>query len=178
MIGVKKERNQVDVSLRPSRIFPDIEAEEINEFADIKRGQVYEGFVSNIAPSGVFVKLNHSIAARVKIANLSDSFVKEWKDIYKEGQLVKAKVIYIDHDLHRLEASLKKSVIEGTTAPAKASKKKQAVESDDSDEEMPEVDDSDEDVEDVSDDEEMEDASDKEESEEEDDAAPASCFRN
>ncbi|CAO3657623.1 unnamed protein product [Mucor hiemalis] len=180
VIGVNKDRNQVDVSLRPSRIYPDIESNEIKEFADIKRGQVYEGYVSNIAPSGVFVKLNHSIAARVKIANLSDSFVKEWKDIYKEGQLVKAKIIYIDHDMHRLEASLKKSVIEGTSAPEKKSKKEQAAAESDSDEEMPEVDDSDEEMEDASDDdeevEENDEEEEEEESEEEDDTTPAAAL--
>lgn len=181
ILNVNKERGQVDVSLRPSRIFSGIESNEIKEFSDIKRGTVYEGYVSNIAPSGVFVKLNHSIAARVKIANLSDSFVKEWKDIYKEGQRVKAKIIYIDHDMHRLEASLKKSVVEGTSiaSSTKKSKKEQVDDSDDSDEEMPEVDDSDdedEEMQDVSDtdEEELEQGSDEEEEEEEENApAPA-----
>lgn len=162
IVGVNKERGQVDVSLRPSRIFPGIESNEIKEFADIKRGNVYEGYITNIAPTGVFVKLNHSIAARVKIANLSDAFVKEWKGIYKEGQLVKAKIIHIDHALHRLEASLKKSVIEGTSGPDKKDKTEQTVESESEDEEMPEVDDSD-------DDEEMQEASDSDEEVEEND---------
>ncbi|KAI9253242.1 hypothetical protein EDC94DRAFT_546543 [Helicostylum pulchrum] len=179
ILNVIKERSQVDVSLRPSRIFPGIESNEIKAFADVKRGQVYEGYVTNIAPNGVFVKLNHSIVARVKIANLSDSFVKEWKSIYKEGQLVKAKVIYIDHDLHRLEASLKKSVIEGT-APEKKSKKEQAVESDDSDEEMPEVDDSDEEMAEASDSDaelKQDSGSEEEEEEEEEDETPAPALK-
>jgi rRNA biogenesis protein RRP5 len=180
IVNVNKERSQVDVSLRPSRIFPDIESNEVKSFEDIKRGTVYEGYVSNIAPVGVFIKLNHSIAARVKIANLSDSFVKEWKDIYKLGQLVKVKIIYIDHDMKRLEASLKKSVVEGTSAPAKSGKKEQQVEDSDSDEEMPEVDDSDEDEEmqEASDneDEEAEEAQESEEESEEENAAPAAAL--
>lgn len=182
IINVNKERSQVDVSLRPSRIYPDIESNEIKSFEDIKRGQVYEGYVSNIAAVGVFVKLNHSIAARIKIANLSDSFVKEWKDIYKLGQLVKAKIIYIDHDMKRLEASLKKSVVEGSSStPAKGSKKEQQVEDSDSDEEMPEVDDSDEEMEDATfdddqdadSDEEVEQNNDDEDEEDEEESASA-----
>ncbi|KAI8646880.1 hypothetical protein BD408DRAFT_428276 [Parasitella parasitica] len=179
IINVNKERNQVDVSLRASRIYPDIQSNEVKTFEDIKRGQVYEGYVSNIAAVGVFVKLNHSIAARVKIANLSDSFVKEWKDIYKLGQLVKAKIIYIDHDMKRLEASLKKSVVEGaSSAPvAKSSKKEQQQEASDSDEEMPEVDDSDDEMEDAlefdSEDQAEQDADDQEEQDDEEKSAPA-----
>lgn len=179
IVNVNKERGQVDVSLRPSRIFPDIESNEVKSFEDIKRGNVYEGYVSNIAPVGVFVKLNHSIAARVKIANLSDSFVKEWKDIYKLGQLVKVKIIYIDRDMKRLEASLKKSVVEGSSAPAKNGKKEQQVEDSDSDEEMAEIDDSDDDEEmqEASDDEEeaeeVQNSEEESEEEEEEDSAPA-----
>lgn len=171
VIGVNKERGQVDVSLRPSRIYPDIDSNnEVKSFEDIKRGQVYDCYVSNIAPVGVFVKLNHAIAARVKIANLSDSFVKEWKGIYKLGQLVKAKIIYIDHNMQRLEASLKKSVVEGTS-DVKSKKEQAVVEDSDSDEEMPEVDDSDED-------EEMKEASEEEEvaneeSDNDEESAPA-----
>jgi rRNA biogenesis protein RRP5 len=176
IVNVNKERGQVDVSLRPSRIFPDIESNEIKNFEDIKHGHVYEGYVSNIAPVGVFVKLNHSIAARVKIANLSDSFVKEWKDIYKLGQLVKVKIMYIDHDMKRLEASLKKSVVEGTSTPAKGTKKPEQVEDSDSDEEMPEVDDSDEEMQEASDDEEEAQEEAEEEEEEEENTAPAAAL--
>ncbi|KAF1805233.1 hypothetical protein FB192DRAFT_1361755 [Mucor lusitanicus] len=183
IINVNKERGQVDVSMRPSRIYPDIESNEVKSFEDIKRGQVYEGYVSNIAAVGVFVKLNHSIAARVKIANLSDSFVKEWKDIYKLGQLVKAKIIYIDHDMKRLEASLKKSVVEGTSTSAKGGKKEQQADDSDSDEEMPEVDDDDSDeemeeadsdaVQDVDSDQEAEQDDEEEEEDDEEASAPA-----
>ncbi|KAG2203792.1 hypothetical protein INT47_012725 [Mucor saturninus] len=175
IIGVHAEKSQVDVSLRPSRIFPGIESNEIKSFGDIKRGQVYSGYIANIAPTGVFVKLNHAISARVKIANLCDAFVKEWKGIYKEGQLVQAKIIYIDHTLHRLEASLKKSVVEGTAAE----KKKQVegagamVESESEDEEMPEVDDSDEEMEEASGDDDEEEVEEEEEEEEEEDETPA-----
>ncbi|KAI8058951.1 uncharacterized protein B0P05DRAFT_559162 [Gilbertella persicaria] len=173
VVHVNADKHQVDLSLRPSRIYPGIESNEIKTFADIKRGHVYEGYVSNIAPQGVFVKLNHSIVARVKIANLSDTFVKEWKDVYKLGQLVKAKIIYIDYDMQRLEASLKKSVVEGAVAAEK--KSEQQAEESDSDEEMPEVDeDSDEEMQEQeeddkeeSDEEEEKEESDKEESDEE-----------
>ncbi|KAI8371887.1 hypothetical protein BD560DRAFT_351467 [Blakeslea trispora] len=173
VIHVNKDKHQVDLSLRHSRIYPDIESSEIKTFADIKRGHVYEGYVNNVAPHGVFVKLNHSIAARVKIANLSDSFVKEWKDIYKLGQLVKIKVIYIDYNLQRLEASLKKSVVEGAIAAEK--KSEQQVEDSDSDEEMPEVDDSDDEMQEAqeSDEEEQEE---EENDEEEEESAPVAAL--
>ncbi|KAI9482770.1 MAG: hypothetical protein EXX96DRAFT_647601 [Benjaminiella poitrasii] len=171
VVEVKADRRQLDVSLRPSRIFSDIEADEVKRFEDVKRGQVYEGYVSNVSPAGVFVKLGHAVTARVKIANLSDSFVKEWKGLYQLGQFVKLKIIYIDYEKHLLEASLKKSVVENKTVNTK-SKSAAAVEDEesDSDEEMPEVDDSeDEEMKEV----EQESSEEEQEESEEDDATPA-----
>ncbi|KAI7898321.1 uncharacterized protein BX663DRAFT_525423 [Cokeromyces recurvatus] len=167
--NVNSEKRQVDVSMRPSRIYPDIDSNEIKCFEDVKRGQVYEGYVFNVSSVGVFVKLSQSVTVRVKIANLSDSFVKEWKGIYHVGQLVKLKIIYIDYEKQQLEGSLKKSVVEGTlTSSTKSNDAQEASETieSDSDEEMPEVDESeDEEMKDVSDVNEDEEESDNEEEE-------------
>jgi rRNA biogenesis protein RRP5 len=168
VINVNEKNKQIDLSLRESRLSPDVSSNEIKTFKDVKRGQVYEAYVNNIGPSGVFIKLNHALSARVKIANLTDEFVKEWKGVYKVGQLVKTKVIYIDYDAERLEATLKKSVIENTDTPKKSKTKVE----EESDEDMAEVPDSDVEMEeagDDSDDSEDEQEDDKEESDSDDD---------
>ncbi|CEG76532.1 hypothetical protein RMATCC62417_11418 [Rhizopus microsporus] len=116
-----------------------------------------QGYITNITDAGVFLKLSKTISARVKIGNLSDEFVENWKSLYKIGDCVQLKIIHIDREQERLEASLKKSVIERKD---KSKQEGQTVEDSDSDEEMPEVDEG----EDEDEDEEM-----KDNKEEEDD---------
>ncbi|KAG1141218.1 hypothetical protein G6F37_005560 [Rhizopus arrhizus] len=130
----------------------------LSEFSDVRRGVCYQGYISNITDAGVFLQLNKTISARVKIGNLNDEFVKDWKSLYQVGNTVQTKIIHIDRESKRLEASLKKSVIERKEEAKKNGKEEV---SEDEDEEMPEVD------EDEDEDEEMPEADDKEEEQEE-----------
>ncbi|KAG5357504.1 rRNA biogenesis protein [Yarrowia sp. C11] len=58
----------------------------------IKRGDKVKGVITNIA-AGVFVAIGHGITARVKITNLSDSFLMDWKKYFKVGQIVSGRVM-------------------------------------------------------------------------------------
>jgi rRNA biogenesis protein RRP5 len=53
----------------------------------------------------------------VKIANLSDRFLKEWKDQFQVDQLVKGRVLSVDTALSQVELSLKASVVEENYTP-------------------------------------------------------------
>ncbi|KAI9259298.1 hypothetical protein BY458DRAFT_440503 [Sporodiniella umbellata] len=114
---------------------------KLKSFEDVRRNECYNAYVSNITDAGVFLQLSKGISARVKIGNLSDEFLKEWKSLYKVGDVVKTKVFYIDKETKRLEATLKKSAIE------KKDESKMEVDDSDEDEEMPEVDDEEDDEE-------------------------------
>ncbi|CAO3666623.1 unnamed protein product [Rhizopus microsporus] len=133
----------------------------LKKFSDVRRGVCYQGYITNITDAGVFLKLSKTISARVKIGNLSDEFVENWKSLYKVGDCVQLKIIHIDREQERLEASLKKSVIERKD---ESKQEGQTAEDSDSDEEMPEVDES----EDEDEDEEMKDNN-KEEDDDSDD---------
>ncbi|KAI8983026.1 hypothetical protein BDB01DRAFT_792092 [Pilobolus umbonatus] len=165
ILSVNYEKKAIDASMRPSRFDSTIKSNEIKSFKDVRRGKVYSGYVNNISPSGVFVKIASQIVVRVKIANLCDGFIREWKDIYKLGQLVKVKILYIDYNVERFEGTLKSSAIENTEPEKSKKTKEKKVE--ESDEEM-EEDDEDEVMKEASEceAEEEEEDSDKEEAEE------------
>ncbi|CAO3592652.1 unnamed protein product [Absidia cylindrospora] len=137
VLEIDVSRKRVDLTLRPSCISNtpvNIEKKhqrEIKSFDDLHEGDILKGYVENISNVGVFVAYNRHIRARVKIAQLSDDFVKEWKSLYTVGELVESKVLNVEANLKRVEASLKKSVITGIPATKKKS----------TEEEIPDVDD-------------------------------------
>ncbi|KAG1466863.1 hypothetical protein G6F56_004609 [Rhizopus delemar] len=130
----------------------------LKAFKDVRRGIRYFAYVSNVTSAGVFLQLSKNISARVKIGNLSDEFLQEWKNLFKVGDIVKTKVFFIDKDAKRLEATLKKSVV---------NKNNGKEESDD--EEKPEVDNDDDEDEEMSEAKEESEDDDEEEVPEEDD---------
>ncbi|KAF7723464.1 rRNA bioproteinsis protein rrp5 [Apophysomyces ossiformis] len=171
VVGVDSNRNRVDLSMRPSRLDPSVEAEtkEINSVDDVEEGEIVSGYVENVADSGVFIAYGRRVHARVKIANLSDLFVKEWKELYKVGQLVKSKVLQVDKDLKKIEATLKKSAVEGIdiAEQKKAAKQSEAEEDEDMDD-VSEEEEEDEEMADASEDEENSVASKEEQNADED----------
>ncbi|KAJ3186618.1 hypothetical protein HDU85_007438 [Gaertneriomyces sp. JEL0708] len=117
IINVNKEKNQLDLSLRQSRVNPTKTEEttmnpEIHGFADIKPDSVVSGYIKNVSDNGCFVALNRSINARVKIAELSDAFIKEWKEAFKVGQLVTGRILSVNANRNQIEMSLKQSVVD------------------------------------------------------------------
>ncbi|KAI8369582.1 uncharacterized protein BYT42DRAFT_607950 [Radiomyces spectabilis] len=195
VISIDAKNKRVDLSLRASRLESGVVPKnpEIQSVEDVKEGQILQGYVENIVDAGVFVGYGRQIRARVKIANLSDAFVKEWKEIYHVGQLVTSKVLQVDVNVKRIEASLKKSVVEGIALPKKrkaSEEEEEAAIIDSEDEEMEDASESESDEasedeqmegqeEDDDEDEEMEEAQEEneedeeEEEEEEDTEAPA-----
>ena len=121
VVSFNDDRSQIDVSLRPSIVdnLEDIVDPEVIDFKQIEEGGVVRGFVKNIAGNGVYVGIGRNVTARVKIKDLSDSFIKDWKNIFKIGQLVKGKIVSIDHENGMIDMSLKSSIVDPSAEPAK-----------------------------------------------------------
>ncbi|TPX37287.1 hypothetical protein SeLEV6574_g07938, partial [Synchytrium endobioticum] len=118
VIDVDVDRRRVDLSLRPSRMGRTGEIpgnDEIRSIDDVQQDTVVSGFVKNISGQGVFVALNRKMVARVKIADLSDAFVKDWKSLFKVGQLVRGRILSVNLVTSRVEMSLKASVVNGSS---------------------------------------------------------------
>ncbi|KAG0199143.1 rRNA biogenesis protein rrp5 [Mortierella sp. GBA30] len=118
VLNVDKSNKKIDLSLRPSRLSPEdhtaVHDPEVKSIADVVPGGILQGFVSNVADKGLFVALNHKLSGRVKIAEMSDDYLKDWKSHFTVGQLVKAKVVSVNETHNQIELTLKASQIDPT----------------------------------------------------------------
>lgn len=102
-----------DVSMRPSRIAPSVSKStardpEINRIDDLKVGNKYRGFVRALAEkNGLYVDIGRSVTARVMIAELFDTYVKDWISHFTIGQLVEGTITGIDAGSSKAEMSLR-----------------------------------------------------------------------
>lgn len=122
-IDEAKNQHQIDLSLRESRVgavstSTGGDDAELSSIASIEADMVVQGYVKNTSENGCFVALSPSLTARVKIADLSDSFIKDWKPQFPVGKLVKGKIMSVDQRTNRIEFSLKLSVIDPAAAAA------------------------------------------------------------
>jgi rRNA biogenesis protein RRP5 len=90
---------------------------EIKSIAQLKVHQVVRGFVKRITDKGLFIRLGPHVDAFVKISNLSDEYIKDWKSAFQVDQLVTGKVISANADMKNAQLILKKSVVEGEYVP-------------------------------------------------------------
>jgi S1 RNA binding domain protein len=63
---------------------------------DIEVGSVVDGVVTGITHFGAFVQLPGGKTGLVHISEVSDSYVRDIKDLYKENDVVKVKVLSYD----------------------------------------------------------------------------------
>ncbi|KAF2216481.1 hypothetical protein CERZMDRAFT_64890 [Cercospora zeae-maydis SCOH1-5] len=120
VVGVDAPNKRAYVSLRPSKVLSSslpVKDRHISSVAQVKAGDIVRGFVKKVADKGVFVSLGADVDALVRIADLSDQFVKEWRTIYEADQLVKGRVLSVDSDSKQIQLSLKQSHVGGHYAP-------------------------------------------------------------
>ncbi len=75
---------------------------------DFIKDQIVEGVITGITSFGAFVKINNEVTGLVHISEVSSDFVKDIKDIYKIGDVVKVKVMKIE-DNGKLVLSIKRA---------------------------------------------------------------------
>ena len=74
----------------------------------IQAGQILEGKVQRITDFGAFVDIG-GVDGLVHISQLSHEHVEKPSDVIEEGQLVKVKVLSVDHDNERISLSIKET---------------------------------------------------------------------
>ena len=107
-------------STRPSRVLSSslpVEDREINAISDLKVNDIVRGFIKNVADSGLFISLAGTITAFVRVSDLSDLYLKDWKSHFEIDQLVKGQVIDVDIPLKHVQMSLKSSHIDKNYQP-------------------------------------------------------------
>lgn len=122
VIGLDKPNKKVLLSARPSRLTSQTSKvsvidKSLDSIADLTVNDVIRGFINKVADKGVFVALAPNVTAFVKISDLSDSFLKEWKSLFTVGQVVKGKILKIDQGRNDILMTLKPSMLEKDYIP-------------------------------------------------------------
>ncbi|SEM43649.1 uncharacterized protein SAMN05428989_3853 [Pseudoxanthomonas sp. GM95] len=71
-------------------------ADGVEDIKDLREGMILEGVVSNVAAFGAFVDIGVHQDGLVHISALSDTYVKDPRDVVKAGDIVKVKVLEVD----------------------------------------------------------------------------------
>jgi rRNA biogenesis protein RRP5 len=115
IISNKDDQRNAQMTLKTSVIQGDFV--EILEFGDIKAGQIVTAKVRHVAEFGVFLVVDNSnnVSGLCHVSKLADTPVAKdkIKDMYKEGDVVKAKVVKVDPKARRINFSLKYSQVKG-----------------------------------------------------------------
>ncbi|RPA89371.1 nucleic acid-binding protein [Choiromyces venosus 120613-1] len=123
IIDIDPSNKRVTLSTRPSRVMSSdlpVKDPEIQTIVNVKVGDIRRGFVKQASPKGLFVTIGGNVTAWVKISDLSDKFLKDWKNLFTVGQLVKGKIMAVDSTLGHIQMSLRESDISGKARPKPA----------------------------------------------------------
>ncbi|TVY84220.1 rRNA biogenesis protein rrp5 [Lachnellula suecica] len=115
IVDIDVPNRKVRLSTRPSRVLDSsIEAQdpELSSISQLKVNDIVRGFVKNVTDKGLFVNLGGNVSAYVRVSEVSDSYMKDWKSEFQVDQLVKGKVTVADLAQNRLQMSMKASVID------------------------------------------------------------------
>lgn len=81
----------------------------VEKISDLIEGMVLEGTVTNVTNFGAFVDVGVHQDGLVHISALSESFVKDPRDVVKAGDIVKVKVMQVDAVRKRIGMSMRLS---------------------------------------------------------------------
>ncbi|KAG9556311.1 nucleic acid-binding protein, partial [Aureobasidium melanogenum] len=104
--AVDLPNKRVYLSMRPSKILSSalpVEDRQITSIPQLAVNDVVRGFVKAVTEKGVIVNLGPRVDAFVRISDLSDQFVKDWKSAVEIDQLVKGKILQVDANLNHVQ---------------------------------------------------------------------------
>ncbi|RJP33498.1 MAG: RNA-binding transcriptional accessory protein [Candidatus Omnitrophota bacterium] len=81
--------------------------EGVEDMQDLKTGMVLEGVVTNVANFGAFVDIGVHQDGLVHISAMSNTFIKDPRDVVKAGDVVKVKVVSIDLKRKRIGLTMR-----------------------------------------------------------------------
>jgi rRNA biogenesis protein RRP5 len=114
VVYIDAPNKKIKLSIRPSKVLSSslpVKDPEITSVQQLNVNDIRRGFISNVDDRGVFVTLGHSVTAYVRVTNLSDSYLKEWKDHFQRDQLVEGKIISVDQETGHVQMTLKASIL-------------------------------------------------------------------
>jgi uncharacterized protein len=82
-------------------------ADGVDTLADLRPGMILEGSVTNVAAFGAFVDVGVHQDGLVHISAMSNSYVKDPRDVVKSGDVVRVKVLEVDLPRKRIGLTLR-----------------------------------------------------------------------
>ncbi|KAA8912855.1 hypothetical protein FN846DRAFT_931829 [Sphaerosporella brunnea] len=116
VIDVDKSSKRVSLSTRPSKVLDSklpIKDAEVTAIRDVQDRELRRGFVKNVSDKGLFVSLGANVTAWVKVSDLADTFLKDWKSKFQVDQVVEGRIVAVDYPLGHIQMSLRPSAISG-----------------------------------------------------------------
>lgn len=116
VVDIDIPNKKLGLSARPSKVLSSslpVKDPVIKNRSDLQIGQVVRGFIRQVADNGLYVRLGPKVDAYVRISELSDAYIKDWKPAFQVDQLVTGKVISNKENMRNPQLSLKTSVIQG-----------------------------------------------------------------
>lgn len=112
VLAIDKPNKKLFLSLRPSKVLSSslpVKDPQIPSINAIKAGDLVRGFVKHVTDKGVIVSLSATVDAFVRVADLSDQYIKDWKSFLTIDQLVRGRIIAVDTASKHIQLSLKAS---------------------------------------------------------------------
>lgn len=81
----------------------------VEKISDLHEAMILEGTVTNVTNFGAFIDIGVHQDGLVHISALSDTFVKDPREVVKAGDIVKVKVMEVDADRKRIALSMRMS---------------------------------------------------------------------
>ncbi|MBB4762218.1 Tex family protein [Amorphoplanes digitatis] len=82
-------------------------AEGVEKIADLRPGMILEGVVTNVAAFGAFVDVGVHQDGLVHVSALSNTFVKDPREVVKSGDVVKVRVVEVDEARKRISLTMR-----------------------------------------------------------------------
>ena len=117
---VDRPNKRVVFSTRPSKILSSslpVRDTDVTSISQLRVGQVIRGYIKNVADLGLFISLSTGITAFVRIADLSDEYLKDWKSQYEVDNLVEGKILSVEESSSRITMTLKSSELDSDFKP-------------------------------------------------------------
>jgi rRNA biogenesis protein RRP5 len=114
IIEIDAPNKKLYLSLRPSRVLSSslpVHDPQVTCYERLQKGDILRGFVKNVGDKGIYVQLGARVDAFVRVSELSDEYLKDWKSSFEIDQLVKGRIISVDPDAKLCQLSLKASYL-------------------------------------------------------------------
>ncbi|KAK6429466.1 rRNA biogenesis protein rrp5 [Oleoguttula sp. CCFEE 5521] len=120
VLDIDRPNQRVYLSLRPSKVLSStlpVKDPQVPNISSLKAGDIVRGFVKHISEKGIIASLSATVDAFIRVADLSDLYIKNWQTHLALDQLVRGRIISVDPATKHIQLSLKQSQIDPNYIP-------------------------------------------------------------